>query len=141
MTQAMCVSFKKELGKAQHNFCAVGGHTFKFALYTSLAALGHTTPVYSSLEEVVGAGYASGGFTLTNVEPSHSGTVAMFTFASNPLWTGATFSASQGLLYNATSGNKAVAVYDFGGVQTVVNGDFEVILPPVTATTAFVRLV
>lgn len=140
MTQAMCTSFKVEVLKAQHNFSASGGHVFKFALYTAAATLDHTTTTYSATNEVSSSGYTPGGFTLTNVEPSSSGTTAMCTFSTNPAWTTVTFTASQALLYNSSVSNKAVAVLDFGGSQSVLAGDFTVTLPAVTATTALLRL-
>lgn len=140
MTQAVCTSFKKELCIATHNFAAAGGHAFKFALYTPLATLNETTTVYSSSDEVVGMNYTAGGFALTNVNPSTSGTTAMVTFSANPTWTSATFSTSQALIYNTSAGNKAVAVLDFGGTQTVSAGDFVITFPAVTSTTALLRL-
>jgi len=140
MTQAMCTSFKKELFFATHNFAAAGGHTFKVALYVPAATLNETTTVYSATDETTGTNYVAGGFTLTNVDPSISGTTAMVTFAANPTWSGATFTASQALIYNTSSGNKAVAVLDFGGTQTVSVGDFVLTLPAVTSTTALLRL-
>jgi hypothetical protein len=140
MTQAMCTSFKVELFKAQHNFSASGGHTFKFALYTPSATLDSTTTAYSATNEVTSTNYTAGGFTLTNVDPSSSGAVAMCSFSSNPTWTTVSFTASQGLLYNSSASNKAVAVFDFGGSQTVTVGDFVVTLPAVAPTTALLRL-
>lgn len=141
MTQAMCTSFKKELFTATHNFAAAGGHTFKIALYTSSATLDATTTAYSATNEVSSANYTAGGFTLTNVDPSTSGTTAMATFSANPSWTNVTFTTSQALIYNSTQSNKAVSVIDFGGNQTVTAGTFTINLPPVTATTALLRLI
>lgn len=140
MTQAVCSSFKKELFEGAHIFLATGGHTFKIALYVAAATLNDTTTVYVATNEAGGTGYTAGGFTFTNVNPSLSGTTAMVTFAFNPTWSGATFTASQALIYNASSGGKAVAVLDFGGTQTVVAGDFVINLPEVTPTTALLRL-
>lgn len=141
MTQAMCTSFKKELFVAKHNFSASGGHTFKLALFTSSPTLNHLTTAYNASGEVSSSpGYTAGGFQLTNVEPSSSGTVAMCTFASNPTWSTVTFTTSQGLIYNTSESNRAVAVLDFGGAQSVVEGDFTVTLPAVTTTTALLRL-
>jgi hypothetical protein len=140
MTQAMCTSFKKELFTAAHNFAASGGHTFKIALYTAAATLDATTTVYSTTNESVGTNYVAGGFTLVNVDPSVSGTTAMCSFSTNPTWTSGTFNTSQALIYNTSSGNKAVAVLDFGGTQSVVAGDFVISWPAVTATTALLRL-
>lgn len=140
MTQAMCTSFKKELFSAEHNFNASGGHAFKIALFTAAATLNAATTVYDTPNEASGTGYTAGGFALTNVNPSISGTVAMVTFAVNPLWVSASFSASQALIYNTSAGNKAVAVLDFGGTQTVAAGDFMINFPAVTPTTALLRL-
>ena len=140
MTQAMCTSFKVELLKAVHNFSASGGHTFKCAVYTSSATLGAATTAYSATNEVSSANYTAGGFTLTNVDPSSSGTTAMCTFSANPTWTNVSFTASQALIYNASASNKAVAVLDFGGNQTVAAGVFTITLPAVTSTTALLRL-
>lgn len=141
MTQAMCTSFKRELFTATHNFAASGGHTFKVALFTSTATLDAATTVYSATNEVASANYTAGGFTLTNVDPSVSGTTAMATFSANPSWTNVTFTTSQALIYNDSQSDKAVAVLDFGGNQTVTAGTFTINLPSVTASTALLRLV
>jgi hypothetical protein len=141
MTQAMCTSFKKELFEGAHSFLVSGGHTFKIALFTTAATLNEATTVYSSTDEAAGTNYVAGGFTLVNVNPSVSGTTAMVTFSTNPTWSGATFSASQALIYNNSASNKAVAVLDFGGTQTVSAGDFVITIPAVTSTTALLRLV
>lgn len=141
MTQAMCTSFKKELLTATHNFAAAGGHQFKLALYTSSATLDAATTAYSATNEVSSSGYTAGGFALTNVDPSQSGTTAMCSFSVNPSWTGVTFTTSQALLFNASQSNKSVAVFDFGGSQMVSAGTFTITLPAVTPTTAMIRIV
>lgn len=140
ITQAMCSSFKKELLTGVHLFQAAAGDAFKGALYTSAAALDATTTAYSSTNEVVGTGYTAGGFAFTNVDPSLSGTTAMATFSANPSWTGASFTTRGMLIYNTSKTNKAVAVLDFGGDQTVATGTFTVNLPAVDATHALLRL-
>lgn len=141
MTQAMCTSFKVELFQAVHNFKASGGHAFKCALFTSSATLDAATTAYSATNEVSSANYTAGGFALTNVDSSSSGTTAMQTFSANPSWTNVSFTATQALIYNSTQSNKAVAVLDFGGSQTVSAGTFTINIPTVTATTALLRLV
>lgn len=140
MTQAMCTSFKLELFRALHDF-GTGAHLFKCALYTGQAVLGADTTVYSSANEVVSAQYLPGGFSLTNVDPSAAGTTAMQTFAENPSWANVSFTVSQALIYNSSMDDRAVAVLDFGGSQTVTKGTFTINLPPVTPTTALLRLV
>ena len=106
MSQAMCTSFKTELFSATHNFNASGGHTFKMALFTASATLDATTTAYSATNEVSSVNYTAGGFTLTNVNPSSSGTTAMCTFSANPSWGSVTFSASQALIYNRRSATR-----------------------------------
>lgn len=140
MAQALCTSFKKELFEAVHNFLASGGHTFKIALFTSSATLDETTTAYSATNEVSSANYTAGGFTLTNVNPSTSGTTAMVTFSADPVWNNVSFTTSQALIYNASASNKAVGVLDFGGSIAVSSGNFTITLPSVTATTALIRL-
>lgn len=144
MTQAMCTSFKVELGKAQHNFSASGGHAFKIALYKAAATLGEATTAYSATNEVGNSGtYSAGGLALTNVDPSSSGTTGMITFGANPQWNNVTFTdCTQALIYNTNGGfNRAVAVLDFGGNQAVTAGTFTINLPSATSTTALLRFI
>jgi hypothetical protein len=141
ITQAMCTSFKKELFTGTHNFAASGGNAFKIALYTSSASLDATTTVYSGSNEVPnGSGYTTGGFALTNVDPTTSGTTAYTTFSVNPNWTAASFTCRGALIYNTSASNKAVAVLDFGGDQTVSSGTFTINLPTADSTHALLRL-
>ena len=144
ITQALVTSFKVELLKGQHDFSAAGGHTFKIALYTSSATLDATTTDYSATNEVSGTGYGAGGATLTNVEPSSSGTTALLDFA-DVSWTTATFTARGALIYNTTTGGggsttDAVAVLDFGTDKTVSAGTFSVNFPVADATSAIIRI-
>ena len=128
-TTAMCTSFKGELLQAVHNFTATTGHVFKVALYTSSATNGAATTAYSATNEVSGTGYVAGGFAFTaaqNITPLTSGTGAYTSWSVNPSWTTATFTAASCLFYNSSSGNKAVAVFDFGGNQTVTAGTFTI---------------
>ena len=57
---------------------------------------------------------------------------------TNPVWGGANFTARAALIYNASKGNKAIAVLDFGADKTA-NGTFTITLPANTATTALIR--
>jgi len=139
ITQALCNSFKKEIFEGLHDFNASGGNTFKMALYTSSASLGAGTTAYTTANEVTGTGYTAGGNTLTNVDPSLSGTVGFIDF-SNTSWTSATFTARGALIYNSTNSNKAVAVLDFGGDKDVSNGTFSISFPTPSSTTAIIRI-
>lgn len=143
ITQTLTTNFKVELLQGLHNFGPTSPNTFKIALYTSTASLSATTTAYFSTGEVIGTGYTAGGNILTvNVTPtsgSSSGTVAYLGFL-DANWSLATFTAAGALIYNATNGNRAVAVLSFGGNKTVSNGVFTVQFPAAGPTTAIVRI-
>lgn len=143
ITQALTTTFKVQLLKGLHDFSAAGGHTFKIALYTSAADLGASTTDYTATNEVVGTGYVAGGATLTNVEPSATGTTALLDFDNVP-WVSASFTARGALIYNTTTGGGAttdsVAVLDFGADRTVSSGTFTVTFPAADASSAIIRI-
>ena len=116
-----------------------GGHTFKIALYTASATINSSTTVYSATNESSGTGYDAGGKTLTNLGVSLSGTTAYLDF-DDVTWTSASISAAGALIYNSSQNNKAVAVLDFGQTYTSTNGDFSVIFPANTSSTAIITL-
>ena len=143
ITQAMCTSFKQELLEAQHDF-RTSGHTFKLALYTSSATLDATTTDYSVTNEVSGTGYSAGGGTLTNVNPTASGTTAFTDFADLTFST-ATITANGALIYNTTTGGgtgttDSVIVLAFGGDKTSTAGDFTIQFPTADASNAIIRI-
>jgi hypothetical protein len=134
--QGATTSFKLELLEGVHNFLT---DTFKIALYTGNANLGSATTVYVTSDEVTGTGYTAGGNTLTVIPPASSGTVAYVSF-QNTSWASASFTARAALIYNATQGNKSVAVLDFGADKTVSNSTFTITFPVDDATNAIVRV-
>jgi len=138
ITQAMCTSFKKELLEGIHDFRTTGD-TFKLALFTSSASLDATTTAFSTTNEVSGTGYTSGGNTLTNVNPTSSGTTAFTDFADTT-FSSATITAAGALIYNSTESDAAVAVLDFGGDKTSTNGDFTIQFPTADASNAIIRI-
>jgi hypothetical protein len=98
--------------------------TLKFALYYEDALLDrYLVTHYTSVGEVVGAGYNSGGFTLPawdvstfNFEPCRHGYTSPLVFG--PM----TISGIRGgLIYNTESANRAIAVLDFGKELTLAN--------------------
>ena len=125
ITQALASSFKQELLDGVHNFAASGGDTFKIALYTSSATLSSATTVYTTSGESSGTGYTAGGGTLVNAGTALSGTTAYLDF-DDYTWSSATITAAGALIYNATQGNKAVAILNFGGTYSSTNGNFTV---------------
>lgn len=139
ITTAMCTSFKKELLEAKHNFLASGGNTFKLALYTSSATLGASTTAYATANEVSGTGYSAGGGTLTNVNPTTSGTTAFTDFA-DLTFSNATITANGALIYNSTNSDRAVCALAFGGDKSSTSGDFTIQFPVAAASTAIIRI-
>ena len=141
ITQAMSTSFKVEILQGVHNFGPTAPDTFKIALYTSSANLDASTAIYAATNEVVSAGYTAGGLTLTvSPTPTSGGTTAYLSFSSPITWSGVSFTARGALIYNSTEANKAVAVLSFGTDQTVSGGDFNIIFPAATSTTAILRI-
>lgn len=136
ITQSMCNSFKQEAFSGVHNFTT---DTLKIALYTSAATLSAATTVYTASGEASGTGYTAGGKTLTGVSVTLSGSVAIADF-DDVVWAAATITAGGALIYNSSKANRAVAVFNFGSDKSSTDGDFTVIMPAATATTAAVRL-
>jgi hypothetical protein len=147
IAQTATTSFKVELPQGIHNFGPTSPDTFKIALYTAAANLDATTTVYTTTGEVSssGTGYTAGGNTLTiSVTPVAANNLAgmptsYWSFA-NTTWSGATFTARGALIYNATEGNKSVAVLDFGADKTVSNTTFQIVFPTPDANSAIVRI-
>ena len=146
IAQTATTSFKIELLQAVHNFGPTSPNTFKVALYTGAANIGPTTTVYTTTGEVPnGGGYTTGGNTLvistypTAGNNSSSVPTAYISF-NNTSWANATFTARGALIYNATQGNKSVAVLDFGSDKTVNNDTFQIIFPTPDANSAIVRI-
>jgi len=134
IAQAMCTSFKKELMEGVHNFKNSGGDTFKLALYaegsggksSTTATLGATTTAFTTTGEVASSGtYATGGGSLTRVDPTTSGTTAFTDFADLSFTT-ATITAMGALIYNSSDSNKAVCVLDFTSNKTSTSGTFTI---------------
>ena len=145
IAQTATTSFKVELLQSIHNFGPTSPDTFKIALYTAAADLGYATTVYSTSNEVTGAGYTAGGNTLVISTSPTSGNNSLniptaYINFSNTSWTSATFTARAALIYNSTEGNKSVAVLDFGADKTVNNDTFQIIFPTADANSAIVRI-
>jgi hypothetical protein len=140
----MCTSFKQQLLEAVHDFRASGGDTFKLALYTNSASFTAATTAYTATNEVGDSGsYSAGGGTLTNVNPSSSGTTALTDFA-DLTFTSATITARGALIYNTTPThtytNPTVVVLDFGSDKTSTAGDFQIVFPVADASNAIIRV-
>ena len=154
ITQAMCTSFKAELMLAVHDFRVTGGDTFKLALYTSSATIDANTTAYTTSNEVTGTNYTAGGGTLTRLGVVTSNNTAStgvgFTDFSDLTFANATITARGALIYNTTPSansnagttltNATVCALDFGSDKTSTDGDFTIIFPAATNTTAIIRI-
>jgi hypothetical protein len=133
IVQTLTTSFKAQLYEGIHDLLT---DVIKIALYTAPANLGADTTVYGSTDEVVATGYTAGGEIMQGITVSTSDTVAYVGF-SNVSWTAA-LTARGALIYNASKGNKAIAVLNFGADKTSAT-TFTITMPANTATTALIR--
>ena len=136
ISQVLCTSFKKELLEGTHIF---GSHEFRIALYTNAATLNADTTVYSTDNEVSGTGYDAGTKVIAASTVASGDGVGFVNF-SDAAWASSSFTARGALIYNATQGNKAVMVLDFGDDKTSNNSTFTVGMPANTSTTALIRI-
>ena len=133
IVQTQTTSFKAEVYQAVHNLLT---NTIKIALYTASANLDENTTVYSTTNEVVAAGYTAGGEIMTGVTLNSSGYTVYVNFA-NVSWS-TSVTARCALIYNASQGNKSIAVLDFGSDKTSTS-TFTITMPANTATSALIR--
>jgi hypothetical protein len=111
-------------------------------LYTNTASLNADTTIYdvSTAGQVATAnGYSAGGVALSGVTVSSGDGVGFVNF-SDATWASSSFTARGALIYNATQGNKAVMVLDFGDDKTSNNSTFTVGMPANTSTAALIRI-
>ena len=132
IVQTQTTSFKKELYEAVHN---LGTDVLKIALYTANADLNASTTAYSTANEVSGTGYVAGGVAMTGVTINSSEYTAYVDFADVVF--NASVTARCALIYNASQGNKSIAVLDFGSDKTSAN--FTITMPANNATSALIR--
>ena len=135
--QGLTNSFKQEMLQAGQNLAT---DTLYMALYTAFSDIGPLTTVYTTTNEVTGAGYTAGGVVVTGATIStdvQTGTV--YVNFDNVSWPGANFTARGALIYNATQSNKSVAVLDFGSDKTFSSVSNTVTMPVNSATTALIR--
>jgi hypothetical protein len=132
IVQTQTTSFKAELYQAVHNLLT---DTLKIALYTASADLNEATTVYSTANEVSGAGYVAGGIVLTGVTIGSNGYTVFVNFSNAAF--NAAVTARCALIYNSSKANRSIAVLDFGSDKT--SASFLVTMPANTSTTALIR--
>ena len=135
MANVVPFSFAQELLKGTHDFTA---NTIKLALYTAGSGAPYSTSstVYDAAvaNEVSGAGYTTGGNTLSSPVVANQTNVATLTFAQTQ-FTSATFGAAYAVIYNNSKSNKLVVVLDFGGTKSCSNGTFTITFPSTSSGT------
>jgi hypothetical protein len=136
INQTQTTSFKVEVYEGVHDLLT---DTLKIALYTANADLGAETTIYTTVGEVVGTGYVAGGNTLTGTTVEALDTIVYVSF-NNSVWNPAAFTTRGALIYNASKGNKAIAVLNFGNDKTCAS-TFTVTMPANTNTTALIRYI
>ena len=148
LTSALCTSFKVELLEGDQDFTN-GADAYKVALFKANASItgtyDATTTNYSDMtgnsdELAAGGGYSTGGFALTNVNPTSTSTTAFTDFSANASWSSATFTTRGCLIYNTSDSNSAVAVIDFGADYAVSGGTFEIQWPAADSSNAIIRI-
>lgn len=120
---------------------------------TNVGTPGTGTPSATQVgtDETSGTGYTANGFTLTNVGPALTSTTATVSFSPNPSWSSASFSTTAAIIYNSSTrqgaasttpplGNRSIAIYDFGGTQTVTSGTLTLVMPTNDASNAVLRV-
>jgi len=142
ITTAMCTSFKQELLGGTHD---LDTHSIKLALIkaspsgTYGAATTNYSDVTGNSDEASGANYTSGGQVLDGATISTSGTTAIVDF-TDEVFADVTISADGCIIYNASQGNKAICVIDFGGTVSATAGDLTIEFPAADASNAIVRI-
>lgn len=134
ISQTLTTSFKEQLFEGVHNLLT---DNIYIALYTALADLNENTTIYTASQEITGTGYTAGGKLMTGVTVSSFGNTAYVNFA-DVVWNPAAFTCYGALIYNASKGNKSIAVLNFGSGKTCEN-TFTINMPANTYTTALIR--
>ena len=142
ITTAMCNSFKQELLGGVHD---LDTDSLKIALIkdTPSGTYGAATTNYSDVtgnsDEASGTNYTAGGQVLDGATITLSSGTAFVDF-TDEVFTNLTISADGAIIYNASQGNAAIAVFDFGGTVTATSGDFTVVFPTADSSNAVIRI-
>ncbi len=136
--QGLTTSFKVDILSSRQN---IASDTLKMALYDGYAELDENTAIYTTTNEISGAGYVAGGQSLSNVTIKSTSNGIVYVSFSDVVWNPAQFTARGALIYNYSKSNASVATLDFGSDKTQSgNGTFTVTLPPDTASSALIRI-
>lgn len=132
----LCVGAKRDFLMGVHQ----PGDEYKVALYTASAVLNPSMPSYTPQGEVATPGYDPGGRALKGYVCGIDQGIAVMGWKEPVVWPNATIAAYGALIYNASRGSRALVVVDFEGRISSTYGDFRLLMPPVTAETALIRI-
>lgn len=145
ITTSVMTSFKSELLKGTGHNIDAAGDVLKMALIKpgmagtyGAASTGYAN-ITGNADESSGTGYTAGGAAMSNSGVSTSGTTAIADFG-NVSWAGATVSTAGCMMYNSTRANRGIAVWDFGGTQSVTAATFTITMPASGAATSLIRI-
>lgn len=142
ITTAMCNSFKQELLGGVHD---LDTDSIKLALIkaTPTGTYNASTTNYSDVtgnsDEASGTGYSAGGQVLDGATISLDSSTAILDF-TDEVFSNVTVSTDGCIIYNASQGNKAICVIDFGGTVSATAGDLTIEFPAADASNAVVRI-
>jgi hypothetical protein len=142
ITTAMCNSFKSELLGGLHD---LDTDSIKLALIkdTPSGTYDASTTNYSDVtgnsDEASGTNYTTGGQVLDGAAISLDSSTAIVDF-TDEVFSNVTVSADGCIIYNATEGNRAIAVIDFGGTVSATAGDLTIEFPAADASNAVIRI-
>ncbi len=105
------------------------GDSFKMALLSSAGTYVSTDTLYSdvSSDQISGTGYSSGGVAVTVGAATSDATKAQFPVTA-ALWTGATFTFQNAVIYQETSGALLMHLA-FDAEQDVAGQDYQINAP------------
>ena len=107
---------------------------YRIALYSAEASISPETAMYGDPGEVSGQGYQPGGTILEGYESGQTNGLAWINWTKNPVWRNSSIRARGALVYNASKGNQAIEVLDFGEDFAAINGVLEIEMPASGAT-------
>ena len=119
--------------------------SFRLALYN---VSGHdaNTGAFTTVTEVVGTGYTSGGVLLAGVALSVDTTnnVAFVDWGTDPSFSSSTITSTDCMIYDDTvtapTANVSCYIGDFSGSKSSSNGTFLIVFPAATFSAAIIRI-
>ena len=121
---SLCESYKRELLMGIHAIT----DEYRMALFVDGADLSAATTMYTSDMEATGQGYDLGGISIPNMRVESDGSESYIDF-DTVVYERLTVAVDGCLIYNASKGNRAVAVFSFGETLLARNGKIEVESP------------